>query len=394
MRLHGVLRERGDGRDAQVTNTELFFDLVYVFAITQLSEYLYSHHLTTGGALRALVLFLAVWWAWNYTAWATGWIDPGRTKVVVLMAALMVLSLVMAASIPEAFGRRGGTFALTYVGIQGLRSAFMVAAFPPEDRMRRNYAQLLAWSLIAGALWVIGAFAFSGDERLIVWAVAAIVDLAAPMHGFWLPGIAPTDMSDWTVAGEHLAERCHLVLIIAFGESVLRVGESFGEVHDGTSVVLAFLAGFALTFGLWAIYFLSFAQRGLEKISDAEDEAGRMGRSGYAYAHMLMVAGVIVVAVAVRTAIAAPQAGLHTATAVTFATGPVIYLLGLVMFKRAIAEGEIRPPLIACVLIVCAAAAIGAARGEELVGILAATAIGVGLSIQATWAQRALLHRS
>jgi len=121
-----------------------------VFAITQLSEFL-GRHLSARGALQALVLFGAVWWAWNYTAWATYWIDPDRWRVALLMIVLMGISLVMSASIPEAFGSRGLAFAVSYVAIQVLRSGFMVLALRSRP-MGRNYAQLLALSAISGAV--------------------------------------------------------------------------------------------------------------------------------------------------------------------------------------------------------------------------------------------------
>jgi len=158
-----------------------------VFAVTQLSHTLHEH-LNGRGALETLVLFLAVWWAWNYTAWATNWIDPDHPTVRVLMLTLMLISLVMSAAIPDAFGRRGLAFAGAYVALQVLRSAFMVAAFRGR-RMGRNYAQLLVWSCIAGALWIVGGFAH-GDTRLLVWIVAVAVDYAAPLHGFALPRLA------------------------------------------------------------------------------------------------------------------------------------------------------------------------------------------------------------
>src|SRR5262245_56952842 len=120
-----VLRERSGDAPPPVTTMELFFDLVYVFAVTQLSHHL-AEHLTLRGAVQTLILFLAVWWAWNYTAWATNWIDPDRRPVRALMIVLMGLSLVMSAAIPEAFGERAAAFAIAYVALQLVRSTFMV----------------------------------------------------------------------------------------------------------------------------------------------------------------------------------------------------------------------------------------------------------------------------
>jgi low temperature requirement protein LtrA len=202
-----VLRDRREAESPPVTNMELFFDLVYVFAITQVSAYL-GEHLSARGMLETLILFLAVWWAWNYTAWATNWIDPRRGPVTILMLLLIALSLIMAAAMPSAFGDRAPAFALSYVAIQVVRSAFMVAAFRGQ-RMGRNYAQLLAWSAIAGVGWIAGAF-LDGDAQLLVWIAALAVDLAAPIHGFRLPRLGATPMEDWSLAGAHLAERMPL----------------------------------------------------------------------------------------------------------------------------------------------------------------------------------------
>src|SRR6266542_64592 len=181
-----VLRERTQDQAPPVTSVELFFDLVYVFAVTQLSQHL-LHDLTLRGAVETLVLFLAVWWAWNYTAWATNWIDPDLPAVRVLMLALMLISLVMSAKIPRAFGDEAVGFAAAYVAIQVVRSGFMVVAFRGQS-MGRNYAQLLAWSCIAGAVWIAGAF-LHGDARLLTWILALALDYGAPLHGFALPGL-------------------------------------------------------------------------------------------------------------------------------------------------------------------------------------------------------------
>src|SRR5919202_6558473 len=146
MAVANVLRRHTSDQAPEVTSPELFFDLVYVFAVTQLSHTLHAH-LDGRGAVETLVLFVAVWWAWNYTAWATNWIDPDHAAVRVLMLALMLISLVMSAAIPDAFHGRGIAFATAYVALQVVRSGFMVFAFR-RQRMARNYLQLLTWSCI------------------------------------------------------------------------------------------------------------------------------------------------------------------------------------------------------------------------------------------------------
>jgi low temperature requirement protein LtrA len=326
--LTGVLRRHVPGEALPVSHVELFFDLVYVFAVTQLSHTLHEH-LTARGAIETLVLFLAVWWAWNYTAWATNWIDPENVAVRLLMVGLMLISLVMSAAIPEAFDGRALVFALAYVGLQAVRSAFMVAAFA-GDRMGRNYAQLLAWSCIAGVAWIAGA-AVEGDARLALWIVAVLVDYAAPWHGFALPRLGRTATSDWTLAGAHLAERNQLVLLIALGESILAIGVTFAGLSWTAPVVGAFLVGFLATAAFWWIYF-GRAEEAARTIASAADPT-RVGRAGYAYAHGIMVAGVIVLAVAIDLTIADPTASSWGRATVVILGGPILYLAGNLLFK-------------------------------------------------------------
>ncbi len=343
MSFSTVLRPRSAAGAPNVTSMELFFDLVYVFAITQLSDLLFAS-LSLRGAVQTLVLFTAVWWAWNYTAWATNWIDPERPPVALLMIVLMVISLVMSAAIPRAFAGRGLPFAAAYVSIQVVRSGFMVLAFRRGERMRRNYAQLLAWSAIAGVVWLAGAFV-DGDGRIAVWVLAIVLDVAAPVHGFRLPGVAPTPIEDWTLAGSHLAERCQLVLMIALGESVLRVGLTFSMQRGSAAVDASFVVGFIVTASLWATYFLRHAERGAEAIAHSPADAARLGRAAYAYAHAIMVAGVIVTAVAVRLTIADPGASVPASVGAAILGGPAIYLAGLAMFKRSVGRGSLGPLL-------------------------------------------------
>jgi low temperature requirement protein LtrA len=375
-----VLRERSGDASPRVTHMELFFDLVYVFAITQLSDFLFAHR-SARGALEGLILFLAVWWAWNYTAWATNWIDPERPPVALLMVVLMAISLVMSAAIPEAFGARGLAFAAAYVLLQLIRSSFVVAAFPKGERMRRNYAQLLAWSAIAGVPWIAGAFVH-GDARIALWVAALIIDLAAPAVGFRLPGVDPTPIEDWTLAGAHLAERCQLVLMIALGESVLRVGLTFSEQRGTVAVDGAFVVGFIASAALWGTYFLRHAESGAAAISGDAAAAARVGRAAYAYAHAVMVAGVIIVAVAVRLTIDDPGGEVTAASGLAMLGGPALYLAGLLMFKRWVHRGALGPPVggIAVLALLTVAALAGV---DRLVLCVLATLVLVALAVGA-----------
>ncbi len=371
-----VLRRRVEGEAPEVTNMELFFDLVYVFAITQLSHTLLNH-LTARGALETAVLFTAVWWAWNYTAWATNWIDPDQPQVRALMVTLMLLSLVMSAAIPEAFTSRALAFALAYVAIQVLRSGFMVAALRGQV-MGKNYAQLLTYSAIAGAFWIGGAFV-EGDARLAIWIVALAIDLGAPLHGFWLPRLGSTPLADWTLAGGHLAERCQLVLLIALGESILAAGATFSELHGVTAeVVAAFCVGFLMIVSLWMTYFARHAAAAARTIARSLDPA-RVARAGYAYGHAVMVGGVIVTAVAIDLLIEDPGVVTTTATAAVILGGPALYIAGNALFKYALIGAVPRDRTIAFALLVALSALTESATRLEL--MVAATAVTAGLAI-------------
>lgn len=327
LRFTGVLRPQGV--QPIVGPIELFFDLVYVFTIIQLSHYL-LHDLSWTGMLETAVLFFAVWWGWNYTAWAMNWLDPDHAAVRGLLALLMLAALTMATAIPDAFGHDAGLFVGGYLFLQVVRSAFMVAALRGQ-LMSRNYAQLLAWSALAGVLWVAGVF-LQDEARLAVWALAVVVDYMAPLVGFALPGLGATKMSDWPLAEEHLAERNRLVFIIALGESILILGSTLSETELTASVVTAAVVGFASIVLLWWLYF-SYRLGNAEHELAEEVEVTRMARGAYAYAHALMVGGAIVIAVGIEQVTMHPTDDATWAMAATIIGGPLLYLSGNVVYN-------------------------------------------------------------
>lgn len=327
-----MLRDRETGGEPEVTHVELFFDLVYVFAFIQISHHLLEH-LSVHTAIETLLIYLGVWWAWNYTAWAANWIDPNKPAVRALMLVLMLLSLVMSTAIGGKLDNWAMVFALAYVSLQAIRSLFMVYALRGQ-RMGRNYAQLLAWTMIAGVFWIAGAFAHD-EARLVLWAIAIVLDYAAPLHGFRLPRLGGTDMRDWTLSGGHLAERNQLVIIIALGESILEIGLTLGHMSWSTPVISAFLVGFVITVSLWWMYFVRQAEDTFRVIS-ASDDPARLGRAAYAYGHGIMVGGIIVIAVAIAEMITNATQPPSIATVLMLIGGPAIYLAGNALFNYAL----------------------------------------------------------
>jgi low temperature requirement protein LtrA len=332
----GPLRAR-DGGEQPVTPLELFFDLVYVFAVTQLSHRLLEH-LSVRGALETLMLLLVVWGVWVYTAWFTNWFDPDSLAVRLVLVAVMLASLVMSVAIPEAFGKRGLMFALAYVAIQVGRTAFTFIALRKSlggsHPLSRTFQRILTWFVGAGVLWIIGGL-LDAEARYAVWLLALAVDYSGPVVGYYIPGLGRSRTQEWTIEGGHFAERCQLFVIIALGESILVTGTTFGQIEASTATVSAFVVAFLGSVALWWIYFARSAEAAREVISSSEDP-GRLGRSAYTYFHLPMIAGIIAVAAADELTVAHPgDRGTASSVALTLG-GTALFLVGHTFFKRAV----------------------------------------------------------
>ena len=287
-----LLRDRSGSH--RVTNIELFFDLVYVFAVTQLSHYLLGHP-TVPGALQAGLLLVMIWLVWSYTTWVTNWLDPERMAVRLLLVLLMLISLAMSASLPRAFEDLGLWVGVGYAVQQIGRSVFMVIALRGHA-LRANFARILAWCVVSGALAVGGGFAH-GSARYLLWLLAVAVDLAGGAVGFATPGLGRSRTSDWTIEGGHFAERCQAFILIALGESIVIIGATLTDQSVTASSVAAFVVAFAGAVALWWLYFDQSAEAAAERIARSDDP-GRLGRSAYHLIHPVMVAGIIVSAAA------------------------------------------------------------------------------------------------
>jgi low temperature requirement protein LtrA len=326
-----LLRDRGG--HSQVTSVELFFDLVFVFAVTQLSHTLLAHP-TLGGALHAAMLLTAVWWVWINTSWITNWLDPRRLPVRLMLFALMLGGLVLSTTIPEAFGERALPFAIAFAAMQVGRSTFMLWAVRRHSPQNfRNFIRITAWHAMSGALWIAGALV--EEARLWIWLAAVAVDCSGPAIGFRLPGMGASATGDWDVSGEHLAERCGLFVIIALGESILVTGATFAGLVWTFDVTAAFLGALLGSIAMWWIYFNIGAEYATRTIEE-DDDPGRVARLTYTYIHLLPIAGIIVCAVADEMALTHPHGRVGLREILVLAGGPAIYLLGNALFKRSV----------------------------------------------------------
>jgi low temperature requirement protein LtrA len=379
-----LLRARGSSEDGRVTFVELFFDLVFVFAVTQLSHGL-LHDLTPAGLLHTALLLLAVWWAWIDTSWVTNWLDPQKAPVRLLLFALMLAGLLLSASIPEAFAQRGLVFAAAYASMQVGRSLFMLWALKSHSPANfRNFQRIAAWHASIALIW-LGGGAVHDEARLALWLVAIVVETSAPSVGFFVPGLGRSATSDWNIAGAHMAERCGLFIIIALGESILVTGATFSELAWSLVTFAAFLSAFAGSVAMWWIYFNIGAEKASHLIAQSADP-GRLGRLAYTYMHILIVAGIIVSAVAFDLMLAHPEGHADMSTSAAVLGGPALYLLGNILFKRSVATWLPLSHLVG--LVVLAVLVPAASYATPL--LLGATASGVlvVVAIWETWSLR------
>jgi len=319
---------------SRVTYAELFFDLVFVFAVTQISHTLLGQF-TPLGALQTTLLFLGVWWVWVYTSWVTNWLNPELTPVRVLLFLMMLGGLVLATSIPKAFESRGLWFATAYAAMQVGRTTFLLASVPrAQPSIRMNAIRILVWLSISALFWIAGGIA-EGHSRLLLWAVALGIEYISAAVRFWIPKYGASSIEDWAVEGGHMAERCAGFIIIALGESIVVTGATFADLAWTAETVSAFASAFIGSLAMWWIYFHRGAEAGSELISKSS-EPGRLARLAYTYLHMPIVAGIILSAVADELVLQHPAGHSDLNTVLSAIGGPLLFLLGTILFKHTI----------------------------------------------------------
>jgi low temperature requirement protein LtrA len=318
---------------SRVTYAELFFDLVFVFAVTQISHTLLGRF-TPLGVLQITLLFLAVWWVWVYTSWITNWLNPEKTPVRLLLFLMTLGGLVLSTSIPTAFEGRGLWFAVAYAAMQVGKTVFLWVSTPSTRTLARmNAVRITAWLSMSAIFWIAGGFAES-NSRLALWAIALAIEYISPAVRFWIPRYGASAVADWVVEGGHMAERCAGFIIIALGESIVVTGATFAELTWTAETVGAFVSAFIGSIAMWWIYFHKGAEAGSEEISKSS-EPGRLARLAYTYLHMPIVAGIIVAAVADELVLKHPSGHSDLKTVLSAIGGPLLFLFGTILFKHS-----------------------------------------------------------
>jgi low temperature requirement protein LtrA len=310
--------------ERRVTPLELFFDLVFVFALTQVTGFL-SEHLSWTGVLQGAALLVVLWWAWAGYVWLTNAVAaeeviPARLVLLIAMSAMLVASL----AVPDAFGEYGVIFGLSYFVVRLLHVVLFVLAsgVPPEaiQAMLR-----LAPGFLGAPLLLIPAGFADGFVQGALWAAAIGIDLSVSLVG---------GVGGFRVHAEHFAERFALIIIIALGESIVAIGVGASGLALGAGVILAAVLGIALAAALWWAYFdlvVLVAERRLFAAKGAE--RARLARDAYPYLHLPMMAGIIFVALGIKQTMAHVGDPLGTIPAVALCGGVALYLLGHNAFR-------------------------------------------------------------
>ena len=378
----GFLRERG-AEEAGARPIELFFDLVYVLAVTQITHYLLEH-LTLRGAAETLLLLAIVWLGWIHVIWITNYFHLGTLPVRLMLIGLMLTGMIMSSVIPEAFDDRGLAFAIAVSVILVASTTCILALIGRDHHLGLVLERVLIWWSVTAGLLLAGGVT-EGDGRFALWLGAMAVAYGAMWLGFRLPRIGRSLTADYTIVPRHLAERFYLFITLSLGESILITGSNFGELATSATTVSAFVIAFLGTVALWWIYFdrAVFTMQAMEESSDP----GRIALLGHTYCHIPMVAGVIAVAAGDELAIAHPTEAVSTATAVVILAGPALYLVGQALFRRTVFD-RIQRSRIVGVLGLAALIPVAVAGISTLALLGAATTVIVAIAAYDTWATR------
>jgi low temperature requirement protein LtrA len=309
--------------EERVTPLELFFDLVFVLAITQCTA-LMSHHPSWSGLAQGLLVLGMLWWAWVGYAWLTSVIDPEEGAVRLVMFGAMAALLIVSLCVPEAFGHLALVFALAYGAVRIAHIGLFMLASPDDDALRHSVLGLAVSTAVAIAL-LAAASLFDGLAQGALWALALLLDMGGP-YLFGAEG--------WKLVPGHFAERHGLIVIIALGESIVAIGVGAAgalTLGIGSTAVL----GVALAAAMWWVYFDIVAIVSGRRLVDAEPGRvqNEMARDSYSYLHLVMVAGIVLVALGLKKTIGHFDDQLEAVPAFALLGGVAIYLLGLVGFR-------------------------------------------------------------
>jgi low temperature requirement protein LtrA len=366
--LHEVEPEDEGEAEAEhpVTTLELFFDLVFVFAITQVTGFL-SDDPTWAGVGRGMLILAALWWAWGAYAWLTNEIDPDEGSARLAMFAAMAAMFVAALAVPHAFDSDAVLFGLSYFAVRVLHIVLFAEATPHVDV--RQAAFRLARTAIPGPALLIAAGFADGWAEIALWLLALAIDFSGP-YVFGVRG--------YRVSAAHFAERYGLIVIIALGESIVAIGIGAAGIELGPAVVIAAILGVVLACALWWAYFDVVAVVARKKLTEARGhERARLARDAFSYLHLPMFAGIVLVALGLKKVLADVDEPLKSVPAVALCGGVALYLLSHDAMRyrtvRSVNGGRVLAAAVAAALVPAAT------RVDAVVSVALVAAVCVAL---------------
>ena len=323
------MHEREAESEQRVTPLELFFDLVFVFAITQVTGLL-ADDPTGGGLLRGLFVLAALWWTWAAYAWLTNTLNPEEGAVRIAMFASMAAMLVVSLAVPRAFGVDGVVFGVAYFGVRALHLVLYAIAGRGDNDLLRAVFRILPSAMVGAVLLVVAGF-LDGPSRLIVWAVALAIDY------LWL---LVAGMEGWRVSPEHFVERHGLIIIIAIGESIVSVGVGAAGLPLDAGTITAAVLGIVVASALWWSYFDWAIYVAQARLADATGtERAIFGRDLFSYLHLPMVAGIVLFALGMKVTLAHLGEPLAMTPAIGLSGGLALYFAGHVAVRLRMGGG-------------------------------------------------------
>jgi low temperature requirement protein LtrA len=303
-------------QEHRVTPRELFFDLVFVFAFTQVATLL-ADDPTFAGIGRGVLVLAALWWAWAAYAWLTNVVDPEEEVVGVALLVALIAMFVAALVVPGVFEDDGVLFGAAFLVVCAMHAALYALAGRGRPDLLGAVLRLAPWTLLGATLILVAGFA--DGARIWLWLAA----LACTYGGAVLSG--PTG---WRVYPSHFAERYGLVLIIALGEAFISIGIGATGIGIGLDEVLAAILGLLVATSFWLAYFDFFAIRGERMLRDRQGaERVALARDAYAYAHFPLIVGIVLFAFAMKNIVGDVGEELDSAAAFALCAGSALYLL-------------------------------------------------------------------
>ncbi|WP_329104057.1 low temperature requirement protein A [Micromonospora sp. NBC_01699] len=329
------------------TFLELFFDLVYIFILSRIAGALASDP-TPATAARMAVVLLAVWWVWVLTAWLTDLFNPQLPIIQATVLLVMLGTLIMAVTVPRAFGDQGWIFVAGYFGIHLVRDSVLIPGTRVNPYIQARSIRVFFWFGVTGPLWVAGALV-DGTARLVLWAVAVALDLGSARIGWPTPRLGRTELASQIFTGTHLTERHREIFIIALGELILTIGIRLSASGYEAGRVAACAVAFANAVLLFQLYFHRVRQL-MAPPNVTLVERVRSGTST-SYTHLVMVAGVVVISAGNILVIGRPFGAPPTGWIVAILGGPALFLLGGCLFDFVVTGGIRRSRVVAIVVL-------------------------------------------